>query len=372
MVDLYGQYQKIKDEVDSAMQAVVNSSAFIKGQAVLDFEQELADYLRVKHVIACGNGTDALQVALMALGLKAGDEVITPSFTFIATAEVIVLLGLKPVFVDVDPDLFTIEPEALVQAITPRTKAIIPVHLFGQCADMNSIMTIAIEHNLYVVEDNAQAIGANYNFVNKETRAGTIGDIGCTSFFPSKNLGALGDGGAMFTNDDDLAREIRMIINHGSSRKYYHEILGVNSRLDTIQAAVLKVKLKYLDDYTLSRQTAAEYYKRSFLGLTQVKIPVCNRNSTHVYHQYTLLFSSVEMRNFVKDYLTKCNVPSMIYYPVPLHKQPAFSEFSWGDRLPNSQELAGRVLSLPMHTELTNGQLSYICNSVWRAVQNFV
>lgn len=372
MVDLKSQYQKIKGEVDSAMQAVIDDSAFIKGNAVRDFEHNLAQYLKVKNVIACGNGTDALQIALMALELKPGDEIITPSFTFIATAEVIALLGLKPVFVDVNPETFTLEPEALVEAITSRTRVIIPVHLFGQCADMNSIMEIAKRHNLYVVEDNAQAIGADYYCEGKETKAGTIGNIGCTSFFPSKNLGAFGDGGAMFTNDDCLAEKIRMIINHGSKRKYFHEILGVNSRLDTLQAAVLNVKLKYLDTYVLARQTAAEYYTKAFEALDQVQTPVKNNNTTHVYHQYTLLFPTCEMRDFVREYLAIYNVPSMIYYPVPLHKQHAFEVFSKNIELLNSEKLSKRVLSLPMHTELTTGQLRYISDKVCCAVLAFV
>ena len=364
MVDLKSQYLKIKSAVDEEIQRVIDSSAFIKGEAVAEFENNLATYLNVNHVISCGNGTDALQIALMALGLTRGDEVIVTSFSFIATAEVIALLGLEPIFVDVDQDTFNIDVESIKEAITPKTKAIIPVHLFGQCANMNEIMDIAHEHNLYVIEDNAQAIGADYLIKNENHKAGTIGHIGCTSFFPSKNLGAYGDGGALFTNSDELADQIRMIVNHGSKVKYYHEVLGVNSRLDTLQAAVLNVKLKYLDEYIAARQKAASFYDNAFRNTPMLQIPFRAKESSHVFHQYTIIIENNSLRDYLKYTLSNKSIPSMIYYPVPLHKQTAFKKFSKDMCLRNAEELSKKVLSLLMHTELKSQQLAYIGNTV--------
>jgi len=364
MVDLKSQYLKIKSAVDEEIQRVIDSSAFIKGEAVAEFENNLATYLNVNHVISCGNGTDALQIALMALGLTRGDEVIVPSFSFIATAEVIALLGLEPIFVDDDQDTFNIDVESIKEAITPKTKAIIPVHLFGQCANMNEIMDIAHEHNLYVIEDNAQAIGADYLIKNENHKAGTIGHIGCTSFFPSKNLGAYGDGGALFTNSDELADQIRMIVNHGSKVKYYHEVLGVNSRLDTLQAAVLNVKLKYLDEYIAARQKAASFYDNAFRNTPMLQIPFRAKESSHVFHQYTIIIENNSLRDYLKYTLSNKSIPSMIYYPVPLHKQTAFKKFSKDMCLRNAEELSKKVLSLLMHTELKSQQLAYIGNTV--------
>jgi dTDP-4-amino-4,6-dideoxygalactose transaminase len=366
MVDLLGQYKKIKPEVDAEMQKVIDQTAFINGPQVKEFAQDLAEYLNVKHVIPCGNGTDALQIALMALDLKPGDEVITPDFTFIATVEVVKLLGLKPVLVDVDPELYTMDTEKLKEAITPKTKAIVPVHLYGQCANMEEIMQVASQNNLHVVEDVAQAIGSDYYFRNGKTvKAGTIGDIGCTSFFPSKNLGAFGDGGAMFTHDDDLAEKMRMIVNHGSKVKYYHQVTGVNSRLDTLQAALLKVKLRYLDKYNQARQQAAAIYDELFEDVDGVKTPKRAAYSNHIFHQYTLLLNKDIDRDALKAFLAERKVPSMVYYPVPMHQQEAFLEDVAGDGLfPVSNELVDRVLSLPMHTELTREQQVYIAKHV--------
>lgn len=365
MVDLQSQYQKIKDEVDRGIQEVIDSAAFIKGASVSRFEQHLATYTGAKHVIPVGNGTDALQIALMALGLQPGDEVITPTFTFIATAEVVALLGLKPVVVDVDWDTMNISLNAVRRAITDKTKAIVPVHLFGQCAEMEGLLALAKEKGLYVVEDACQAIGAEYRFSDGTiNQAGTMGDIGCTSFFPSKNLGCYGDGGAIFTNDDTLAAKMRAIANHGMVVRYYHEMVGVNSRLDSIQAAVLDVKLQYLDEYIASRQKAAAYYDKAFAGNEKILIPARSAQSTHVYHQYTLRLQDVD-RDALRAELGDKGIPAMVYYPVPLHLQKAYRDdrYAEGD-FPVAERLSGCVLSLPMHTELDEEQLEYITRSV--------
>jgi len=365
MVDLKSQYLKIKPEVDQAIENVLNSTAFINGKDVQEFATELATYLGVKHVIPCANGTDALQIALMALGLKPGDEVITPSFTFIATVEVVALLKLKPVFVDVDTDTFTINAASLKNAITPNTKAIIPVHLYGQCSNMTEIMAIAKEHNIPVIEDNAQAIGGYFtNAEGKKIKTGSMGLIGCTSFFPSKNLGCYGDGGAIFTNDDDLAATMRKICSHGSAQRYYHEIVGVNSRLDTIQAAVLRIKLRQLDSYCDARRSAANYYNEAFKNNPHITTPFVPEYSHHVYHQYTLILEGVD-RNKVQELLAEKGIPSMIYYPVPCHKQEMFAEFGGAAyELANTDYLTPRVISLPIHTELSEEQLEFITKNV--------
>lgn len=365
MVDLQTQYQHIKEDIDRGIQAVIDSAAFVKGLAVTEFQSHLEAYTGAKHVIPVGNGTDALQIALMGLGLKAGDEVITPTFTFIATAEVAALLGFTPVVVDVDWGTMNISVEAIRKAITPRTKAIVPVHLFGQCADMEPIMAIAREHHLYVVEDACQAIGAQYTFSDGTTRqAGTMGDIGCTSFFPSKNLGCYGDGGAIFTNNDELAAQMRAIANHGMVVRYHHDRVGVNSRLDAIQAAVLDAKLPHLDEYIAARQRAAAYYDKALAGNPHVLTPARQAHSTHVYHQYTLRLVGVD-RDKVREALAEREIPSMVYYPVPLHLQKAYQDprYKAGD-FPVAERLAGCVLSLPMHTELDDEQLSVITSAV--------
>jgi len=365
MVDLKGQYQKIKTEVDAGIQVVLNNTAFINGPAVKEFQSDLEKYLGVKHVIPCANGTDALQIAMMALGLKPGDEVITASFTYVATAEVIGLLGLTPVLVDVYPDTFCIDVKAIEKAITPKTKAIVPVHLYGQCADMEAIMALAKKNNLFVIEDVAQAIGADYTLSNgTKAKAGTLGTIGCTSFFPSKNLGCYGDGGAIYTNDDQLAAKCKMIAHHGQSVQYVHDVLGVNSRLDTVQAAVLKVKLKHLDEYAAARNKAADFYDRAFAGNPKIKTPFRSKNSTHVFHQYTLQLNGVD-RNKLREFLAGKEIPSMIYYPIPLHMQKAYASprYKQGD-FPVTEKLCACVLSLPMHTELDEETLTYISNSV--------
>ena len=369
MVDLQSQYLHIKEDIDRSIQAVIDSSAFIKGPAVISFQKNLEQYTGAKHVIPVGNGTDALQIALMALGLQSGDEVITPTFTFIATAEVVALLGLKPVVVDVDWDTMNISVEAVRKAITPRTKAIVPVHLFGQCADMEALMAIAKEHNLYIVEDACQAIGAVYTFANgTQKQAATMGDIGCTSFFPSKNLGCYGDGGAIFTNDDELAAKMRAIANHGMVVRYYHDTIGVNSRLDSIQAAVLDAKLPHLDEYIEARQKAAAYYDEAFKNNSHILIPTRIANSTHVFHQYTLRLIEVD-REALRNALAEAGIPAMIYYPVPLHMQKAYqdSRYKEGD-FPVAERLANCVLSLPMHTELDEEQLAYITQNVLKAL----
>ncbi len=364
MVDLNSQYQKIKPQVDAAIQSVIDNAQFIKGPEVSSFQDELAAYLGVKHTIACGNGTDALQIAMMALGLKPGDEVITTDFTFIATVEVIALLGLTPVLVDVYPDTFTIDIEAAKKAITPRTKAIVPVHLFGQAANMEALMELAIANHLFVIEDNAQAIGTDYTFSDGTVKkAGTIGHIGCTSFFPSKNLGCYGDGGAMFTNDDALAEQISSIVNHGMKVRYYHDRIGVNSRLDTIQAAILRVKLPLLDLYNGARQKAAAYYNEAFKTISEIQIPQVAPFTSHTYHQYTLLVKNGK-RDALKKYLDARGIPNMVYYPVPLHQQKAFENYKTEQDYPVTQKLCNEVLSLPMHTELTEEQLELISSSV--------
>jgi dTDP-4-amino-4,6-dideoxygalactose transaminase len=364
MVDLHGQYERIKPEIDSGIQQVIDSSEFINGSAVKQFSKELSDYLSVKHVLPCANGTDALQIALMAIGCEPGDEIITVPFTFVATVEVIALLKLKPVFVDIDPATFNIDISRIEEKITPRTKAIIPVHLFGQSADMERIMEIAGRHKLIVIEDNAQAIGSNYTFSSGLSRkAGTIGHIGTTSFYPTKNLGAYGDGGALFTNDDTLAEKMKIICDHGSSRKYYYDSIGVNSRLDSIQAAILHVKLQHLDEYCRLRRHAAEYYNQKLRNVPGITIPAVAPFTDHVYHQYTLLID--QQRDELKNTLMAKSIPSMIYYPVPLHLSSAYKIYGYeaGD-FPVSENCAQRVLSLPMHTELEPDQIDYISNEV--------
>ncbi len=365
MVDLKSQYLKIKTEIDSSIFEVINNTSFIKGEKVKIFETELAQFLNVKHVISCGNGTDALQLAMMALNLKPGDEVITADFTFIATAEVIALMGLKPVLVDVDPNTFLITPEAIEKAITNHTKAIVPVHLFGQCANMESIMQIAKKHNLFVIEDVAQANGCTYKFDNGNIKkAGTIGDIGCTSFFPSKNLGCFGDGGALMTNNDEIAKNIRSIANHGMTIRYYHDQIGINSRLDTIQAAILSVKLKYLNEYNKLRNNTAKFYDNAFKNIAEIKTPCRVNWSDHIFHQYTILVDN-NKRDALQKYLANKNIPSMIYYPVPLHRQKAYSKYNFVDEnYPVTEMLSNKVLSLPMHTELSEEQLNCISNSI--------
>lgn len=361
MVDLKRQYNKIKPEIDAAIQNVLDTTAFIGGPDVQLFAKELGAYLNVKHVIPCANGTDALQIALMALDVKPGDEVITASYTYIATVEVMALLRLKPVFVDVDPDTFTMNIESLKKAITPNTKAIVPVHLYGQSAKMEELLTIANEHKIPVIEDNAQAIGGSYTFSDgRKVANGTMGLMGTTSFFPSKNLGGYGDGGAMFTNDDALAEKLKMIANHGQKVKYYHEIVGCNSRLDTMQAAILRVKLKHLDEYCTARRAVADYYDNAFKGNAHIVTPFRAPYSYHVFHQYTLQLKNVD-RNKVQELLTERKVPSMIYYPVPCHKQNMLKEFGGADYvLPVTDMLQDCVISLPIHTEMTEEELQYI------------
>jgi dTDP-4-amino-4,6-dideoxygalactose transaminase len=370
MVDLVGQYQKIKPEVDAAIREVVESAYFVGGPAVKQFQGNLEKYLGVKHVIPCANGTDALQVALMALDLQPGDEVITTSFTFIATAEVIALLKLTPVLVDVDPDTFNIDPEAIERAVTPKTKAIIPVHLFGQCADMHNIKQTAKKHNLYIIEDTAQAIGATHTcqVSGKVRKAGTIGDIGCTSFFPSKNLGAYGDGGAIFTNNDELAAQMRVVVNHGMAVRYYHDFVGVNSRLDTIQAAILDIKLGHLNEYAAARQKAAAFYNNAFADNPRIKTPTTASFTDHVFHQYTLVLNDVDREGLMKHLADK-GIASAVYYPVPLHLQKAYLDprYKEGD-FPVTEALAKSVISLPIHTELTDE----IQHEITEAVLEFV
>ena len=370
MVDLQSQYAKIKQDIDAGIQEVIDTAAFVKGKKVTEFQHHLEQYTGAKHVITVGNGTDALQIALMGLGLKPGDEVITPTFTFIATAEVVALLGLTPVVVDVNWDTMNMDIESVRRAITPRTKAIVPVHLFGQCADMEAIMELANEHHLYVVEDACQAIGAKYTFANGETKqAGTIGHIGCTSFFPSKNLGCYGDGGAIFTNDDELADRMTAIANHGCRVRYHHDEIGVNSRLDSIQAAVLDAKLPHLDEYIAARQKAAAYYDRVFANCEQLLIPGRQPHSTHVFHQYTLRVVGAD-RDKLREGLAERGIPAMIYYPVPLHQQKAYLDPRYKDGdFPVAERLAACVLSLPMHTELDEEQLEYITNNVLELIR---
>lgn len=365
MVDLKRQYAKIKPQVDVAIQEVLDTAAFINGGPVQQFAQELQQYLGIKHVIPCANGTDALQIAMMALGLQPGDEVITPSFTFIATAEVIALLQLKPVFVDVDPKTYCLDPVAVEKAITPKTKAIVPVHLYGQSADMEQLMAVANKHHIPVIEDNAQAIGGTYTFKDGTVKkTGTIGHIGCTSFFPSKNLGCYGDGGAIFTDDDALAAQLRMVANHGQSARYYHDVVGVNSRLDTLQAAVLRIKLPLLDEYITARRKVADAYDAGFAGIPQITTPYRAPYSYHVYHQYTLQLNGVS-RDELQKYLHEHNVPSMIYYPVPAHRQKMFASFGGAAfKLPVTDTLTDKVISLPIHTEMDQDQLDHIISSV--------
>ena len=369
MVDLRGQYLKIKDEVDSAIMRVIDQSAFINGPAVKEFAAHLEEYLGAPHVIPCANGTDALQISLMALGLKPGDEVIVPAFTYVASAEVIGLLGLTPVMVDVDPRTFNISVDALSGALSSRTRAIIPVHLFGQSCDMEPLLAFAGEHNLYVIEDNAQAIGAEYTFSDgRRAKTGTMGTIGCTSFFPSKNLGCFGDGGAIFTSDDFLAEKLRMIANHGQRVKYHHDVIGCNSRLDTLQAAVLDVKLSHLDEYCAARAAAAAYYTARFKEFDPeerwLQTPVESPRSTHVYHQYTIKVTGGSRDN-LKAYLAEHGIPSMVYYPLPLQQQEAFKHITRSaGSLDNSSECAGSVLSLPIHTELTRDVQDRIIETV--------
>jgi UDP-2-acetamido-2-deoxy-ribo-hexuluronate aminotransferase len=365
MVDLRSQYLDIKNEIDKGIQEVIDACAFINGPAVSAFQKDLEQYLGVKHVIPCANGTDALQVSMMALNLKPGDEVITTSFTFIATAEVIALLQLTPVLVDVDPGTFNIDLKAIERAITPKTRAIVPVHLFGQTAPMEEIMEIAQKHNLFVIEDNCQAIGSDYIFNDgTKKKAGTIGNMGCTSFFPSKNLGCYGDGGAIFTNDDDLAKQMRVVVNHGMTVRYYHDYVGVNSRLDSIQAAILRVKLARLDEYAAERRAAADFYDEAFKNHPKLKIPVRYSRSNHVFHQYTLVTHNVDRKALI-EYLGSKDIPAMIYYPVPLHMQKAYLDprYKPGD-FPVTEHLCETVFSLPMHTELDHEQLTYITQSV--------
>ncbi|MES2836590.1 MAG: DegT/DnrJ/EryC1/StrS family aminotransferase [Bacteroidota bacterium] len=373
MVDLKSQYEKIKTQVDTAIHEVINNTAFINGPEVKSFQAELEKYLNVKHVIPCANGTDALQIAMMALNLQPGDEVITANFTYVATAEVIALLKLTPVLVECNPDTFTIDPTAIEKAITPKTKAIVPVHLYGQCADMEPIMAIAKKHNLFVIEDVAQAIGADYTFSDgSKHKAGTIGTIGCTSFFPSKNLGCYGDGGALYTNNDDLAARIRMIANHGQSVQYIHDDIGVNSRLDSIQAAILRIKLRDLDNYAAARNKAAAYYDKAFANNPKIKTPVRAKNSTHVFHQYTLVLNGID-RDKLREFLATKDIPAMIYYPKPLHHQKAYANPAFTDeKFPITVDLCKKVISLPMHTELADEQLKYITDAVLLFVNNIV
>ncbi len=366
MVDLQGQYQRLKNEIDCAVNSVLESAHYINGTEVQNFSANLSQYLGVKYVIPVANGTDALQIALMALGIGPGDEVITPDFTFIATVEAVALLGATPVLIDVNPADFNIDTEQIERLITKQTKAIIPVHLFGQCSNMDAIMNIARKYNIFVIEDTAQATGAFYNGSQFQGMAGTVGDIGTTSFFPSKNLGCYGDGGAIFTNCDMLAKKLKMIANHGSTVKYYHETIGVNSRLDTLQAAILDVKLKHLDDFNLRRQRAAEFYDRAFQNHPKLKIPARNSKSTHIFHQYTLTVPEGENLKLQQE-LKEKGIPSMIYYPVPIHQQKAFNQKSEQiSQFPVSEMLSKCVISLPMHTELTFEQQSKIVNEVIR------
>lgn len=365
MADLHGQYLKIRDEIDAAMQEVLDSARYIKGPVVSRFESSLGTYLDNSKVISCANGTDALQIALMALGLKPGDEVIVPAFTYVATAEVVALLGLKPVMTDVDPDTFNITPEIVKRAITTATKAVVPVHLFGQCADMNGIMKVAGEHGLFVIEDNAQAIGSDVRLdVDKKIKSGTIGHIGTTSFFPSKNLGCYGDGGALITRNEVLAEKIAMIANHGQSVQYHHDLIGVNSRLDALQAAILNVKLKYLDEYVRARQKAAAFYDAALENIDGLITPVRGPYSSHVYHQYTLRIADGK-RDELKSFLDEKGIPSMIYYPLPLYRQKAFHDPSIHPKdFPVTEQLCNEVLSLPVHTEMDDELLTYISNNV--------
>ncbi|NND10926.1 MAG: DegT/DnrJ/EryC1/StrS family aminotransferase [Flavobacteriaceae bacterium] len=379
MVDLKGQYKKIKEEVDSSVLEVIDSTAFINGPKVHEFQKNLEDYLGVKHVIPCANGTDALQIAMMGLELKPGDEVITADFTFAATVEVIALLNLTPVLVDVNPIDFNIDIEAIKKAITPKTKAIVPVHLFGHCANMEAILEIAKEHDLYVIEDNAQAIGADYRFSNgKRVKAGAMGDVGSTSFFPSKNLGCYGDGGAIFTNDDDLAHTIRGIVNHGMYKRYHHDVVGVNSRLDSIQAVVLNAKLPHLDSYNKARRNAAKKYNAAFKNHEKIITPsglsscngICDTCDCHVFHQYTLRVLNAD-RDALVEHLNSLGIPCGVYYPIPLHRQKAYLDSRYKeDDFKVTNQLVKEVISLPMHTELDDEQIEFITNTVIEFIDN--
>ena len=371
MVDLKTQYHRIKSEIDEAVSEVIESTQFIKGPAVKKFEDNLARYLNTKDVISCANGTDALQIAMMALGYQPGDEVITASFTYVATAEVIALLKLKPVLVEVNPDTFTIDPAAIEAAITPKTKAIVPVHLFGQAADMEAIMKIAAKYGLHVIEDNAQATGADITLSDgRKVKAGTIGTVGTTSFFPSKNLGCYGDGGALFTDDEALAKKIRIVSNHGQTQQYVHDEIGVNSRLDTLQAAILDVKLKYLDEYAAKRRAVADFYDNAFKGLKNVQTPVRAAFSSHVFHQYTLKLYETN-REDVRNKLSERGIPSMIYYPIPLHLQKAYKDSRYREgAFPVTEHLCKSVISLPIHTEFEPEQLDYIQENFRKIVQS--
>ena len=371
MVDTKTQYHKIKTEVDEAVISVLESSQFIGGKVVNDFAANLATYHNSKHVIPCANGTDALQIAMMALGLQPGDEVITPSFTYIATVEVAALLHIKPIFVEVDPKTFCIDPAVIEKAITPKTKAIIPVHLYGHAADMEPIMDIAARHNLFIIEDNAQGIGNVYTFSDgTQKKTGSIGHIGCTSFYPSKNLGAYGDGGAMFTNDDALAEKLKMIASHGQSKRYYHDVVGCNSRLDALQAAILDIKLKHLDEYIDARRKAANFYDAAFDGIEKITVPYRSPNNRHVFHQYTLTLNGVD-RDALHQFLADNGVPSMIYYPVPAHKQKMFDAFGGSDfQLDVTDWLTKRVISLPIHTELDKEQQNFVIGKLLKFIGN--
>jgi UDP-2-acetamido-2-deoxy-ribo-hexuluronate aminotransferase len=363
MVDLYGQYIRIKPEIDRAIENVLTSTAFIQGPEVGEFASALASYTGANFVIPCANGTDALQIAMMALGLKPGDEVILPIHTYVATAEVIALLGLTPVFCEVNEKTFNIDPSQITARITSRTRAIVPVHLYGQCADMEQILEISARHNLYVIEDAAQALGAQYTFsTGKKVHAGTMGIIGTTSFFPSKNLGCFGDGGALFTNNQELGERIRMVANHGQRIKYHHDLIGVNSRLDTLQGAILSVKLKYIAEYTRKRNEVAAFYDNALRNIPQLKTPFRSPHSTHVFHQYTLI---TERRDELKHFLEKEGIPSMIYYPVPLHLQKAYQRPGFGvGSFPLTETLSKTVISLPIHTEMNETELEYICSTI--------
>lgn len=371
MVDLKSQYVRLKSEIDSAIEEVFEAGKYIKGPQVLSFEQKLAQYTGSKHVISCANGTDALQIAMMALGLKPGDEVIIPAFTYVATAEVIALLGLTPVLADVDKNTFNLNPDSFKSCITPKTKAVVPVHLFGQSAAMQSILDISNQYNLFIVEDNAQAIGCNYQLSSGETRqCGTMGIIGTTSFFPSKNLGCYGDGGALFSSDDELASKIRMISNHGQKIQYQHDCIGVNSRLDTLQAAILEVKLSHLNEFILKRQMVADLYDEALKPINGIQIPVRDPKSKHVFHQYTLKLEGLD-RDALRAYLAEVGIPSMVYYPIPLHKQKAFgSAISDRVSLEVSDQLCHQVLSLPMSPDLETDQIDYILYHIKHFIQH--
>jgi dTDP-4-amino-4,6-dideoxygalactose transaminase len=366
MVDLKTQYERLKPEIDAAVQEVLQSCAYINGPAVKSFKAHMESYLDARHVIPCANGTDALQIALMGAGLQPGDEVIVPAFTYVSTAEVIALLNLKPVMVDVDPDTFNVTADLVEAAITPKTKAVVPVNLFGQSCDLEPIMEVAKTHGLWVIEDNAQAIGADYTFKDGHTqKTGTIGHIGCTSFYPSKNLGAYGDGGALYTNDEALGEKLQMIANHGQVKRYYHDMVGVNSRLDSIQAAILDIKLGHLDAYAAARRSAADYYDQAFAGIAGLQTPVRDPKSTHVFHQYTLKVAGGK-RDDLQKHLQEAGIPNMIYYPVPLYKQKAYQQAmdQQIDHLPVTEDLCNSVISLPMHTELDEATLAHIADQV--------